>query len=287
MDDVNHLIPEKKTATMVKNCLPNLSTNNIKNRRSQTSIAIQTSFDYGQRRNAKVQTDTVTLSPVQNKIGPCYSIYRSSYTTDKATTVTSSYHSERSMLAKCFYETFCIACIPESIRGNQNIGQQISSDLLYAYDPLQFKLEHFTEEQIQEFRQAFLLYDKDSDGAISPKVLGSVMRTLGQNPTEDELKGLINEFDCEGKGLIDFNEFLQMMAKRADEHSEEDELRQAFRVFDKNGNGFIKVAELRYVMTTLGEQFSDHEVDEMLREIDIAGNGIIRYEELVKVVMGK
>jgi calmodulin len=49
-----------------------------------------------------------------------------------------------------------------------------------------------------EFRQAFLLYDKDSDGVISPKVLGNVMRTLGQNPTEDELKGLINEFDCDG-----------------------------------------------------------------------------------------
>ena len=91
------------------------------------------------------------------------------------------------------------------------------------------------------------------------------MRTLGQNPTEDELKCLINEFDCEGtgrfsssysfvfallglslgKGLIDFNEFLQMMAKRANEHNEADELREAFRVFDKNGNGFIKVAELR------------------------------------------
>ena len=52
-------------------------------------------------------------------------------------------------------------------------------------------------------------------------------------------------FHCIGKGLIDFNEFLQMMAKRADEHNEEDELREAFRVFDKNGNGFIKVAELR------------------------------------------
>lgn len=49
-----------------------------------------------------------------------------------------------------------------------------------------------------EFRQAFILYDKDSDGAISPKVLGNAMRTLGQNPTEDELKDLINEFDCEG-----------------------------------------------------------------------------------------
>ena len=48
-----------------------------------------------------------------------------------------------------------------------------------------------------------------------------------------------------GKGLIDFNEFLHMMAKRADAHDEEGELRDAFRVFDKNGNGFIKVAELR------------------------------------------
>ena len=49
-----------------------------------------------------------------------------------------------------------------------------------------------------EFRQAFLLFDKNSDGVIRPKVLGNVMRTLGQNPTEDELKALINEFDCEG-----------------------------------------------------------------------------------------
>jgi calmodulin len=48
-----------------------------------------------------------------------------------------------------------------------------------------------------------------------------------------------------GKGSIDFGEFLQMMAKGANEHSEEDELREAFRVFDKNGDGFIKVAELR------------------------------------------
>ena len=50
-----------------------------------------------------------------------------------------------------------------------------------------------------------------------------------------------------GKGLIDFEEFLQMMAKRANEYDEEGELREAFRVFDKNGNGFIRVAELRSV----------------------------------------
>jgi Ca2+-binding EF-hand superfamily protein len=36
-------------------------------------------------------------------------------------------------------------------------------------------------------------------------------------------------------------------------------------------------------MTNLGEQFSDHEVDEMLREIDTAGNGIIRYEGKISI----
>ncbi|CAF1166226.1 unnamed protein product [Adineta steineri] len=204
-----------------------------------------------------------------------------------ATTTIYNDSSKLSKFCEYIHETLCTRPTLRNIHINPTRKQKIAANLLYVYNPYQIGLEHFTEEQIQEFRQAFLLYDKDSDGAISPKVLGSVMRTLGQNPTEDELKGLINEFDCEGKGLIDFNEFLQMMAKRAHEHNEEDELREAFRVFDKNGNGFIKVAELRHVMINLGEQFSDHEVDEMLQEIDIAGNGIIRYEELVKVVIGK
>jgi len=69
-----------------------------------------------------------------------------------------------------------------------------------------------------------------------------------------------------------------MMAKGAKDYNEEDELRDAFRVFDKNGDGFIRVAELRFVMTNLGEKFSDDEVDEMLRDIDISGNEIIRYD---------
>ncbi|CAF1353401.1 unnamed protein product [Rotaria sordida] len=193
--------------------------------------------------------------------------------------MTTNDSSQTSTLTNYFYKKICTKCIPESIRIDQDTDQQINIDLLYAYDRFQIGLENFTDEQIQEFRQAFLLYDKDSDGAIRPKVLGNVMRTLGQNPTEDELKGLINEFDCDGKGLIDFDEFLQMMAKRANEHSEEDELREAFRVFDKNGDGFIKVSVLRHIMTNLGEQFSDDEVDEIMREIDT--------DDVVKMVLGK
>ena len=49
-----------------------------------------------------------------------------------------------------------------------------------------------------------------------------------------------------------------------------------FQVFDKDGNGFISAAELRHVMTNLGEKLTDEEVDEMIREADIDGDGQVK-----------
>ena len=81
-----------------------------------------------------------------------------------------------------------------------------------------------------------------------------------------------------GNGTIDFEEFLQMMAKKMRDTDSEDELREAFRVFDKDGNGFISAAELRHVMTNLGERLTDEEVDEMIKEADLDGDGMVNYD---------
>ncbi|CAD6229397.1 unnamed protein product [Miscanthus lutarioriparius] len=133
------------------------------------------------------------------------------------------------------------------------------------------------------------------------------MRSLGQNPTEAELQDMIAEVDSNGSGTIDLQEFLGLMARRMDTESSElreafrvfdkelreafrvfdKELREAFRVFDKDQNGFISAAELRHVMTNLGEKLSDEEVGEMIREADVDGNGNINYDEFVKVMMAK
>lgn len=58
---------------------------------------------------------------------------------------------------------------------------------------------------ILEFKEAFSLFDKDGDGTITTKELGTVMRSLGQNPTEAELQDMINEVDADGEWDLDEN----------------------------------------------------------------------------------
>nr|AFD50641.1 CaYin1 NES [synthetic construct] len=146
---------------------------------------------------------------------------------------------------------------------------------------------HLTEEQIAEFKEAFSLLDKDGDGTITTKELGTALRSLGQNPTEAELQDMINEVDADGNGTIYFPEFLTMMARKMKDTDSEEEIREAFRVFDKDGNGYISAAELRHVMTNLGEKLTDEEVDEMIREADIDGDGQVNYEEFVQMMTAK
>lgn len=70
-----------------------------------------------------------------------------------------------------------------------------------------------------------------------------------------------------------------MMAKKQkDGGDSQEELREAFKVFDKDGNGFISAAELRHVMTNLGEKLTDEQVEEMIKEADIDGDGQVNYE---------
>ena len=80
------------------------------------------------------------------------------------------------------------------------------------------------------------------------------MRSLGQNPTEDELQDLINEVDADGNGEIDFPDFLTIMASKMIADSEK-EIKEAFDLFDRNRNGKISAADLRYVMTSIGSIF--------------------------------
>lgn len=71
---------------------------------------------------------------------------------------------------------------------------------------------------------------------------------------------------------------MTMMARKMKDTDSEEEIREAFKVFDRDNNGFISAAELRHVMTSIGEKLTDDEVDEMIREADQDGDGKIDCE---------
>uniref|UniRef100_V9LG86 Calmodulin like 3 n=1 Tax=Callorhinchus milii TaxID=7868 RepID=V9LG86_CALMI len=147
--------------------------------------------------------------------------------------------------------------------------------------------DQLTEEQIAEFKEIFSLFDKDGAGSITTKKLGTVMRSLGQNPTEAELEDMINDVDVDGSGTIDFPEFVAIMVRKMNDTDAEEEFREVFRLFDKDGNGYIGAAELRHVMANLGEKLTDEEIGEMIRAADIDGDGQVSYEEFVQMLFPK
>jgi calmodulin len=151
----------------------------------------------------------------------------------------------------------------------------------------QILIENLTEEQIAEFKEAFQIFDKDGDGSITTKELGTVMRSLGQNPSDDEIKAMIEEVDVDKSETIDFKEFLGLMAKKMKKSDSEEELIEAFRIFDRDGNGKISAHELRYVMLSSGEEeLTEQDIQTIIHEADTDGDGYIDYKEFVKIMMG-
>lgn len=148
-------------------------------------------------------------------------------------------------------------------------------------------VERLTAEQIQEFRQAFDIIDRNGDGVITVDDLAAVMRAIGQAPTHSELMDMIREVDADGNENIDFTEFLALMSREMRPNDIEDELREAFRVFDKDGDGYISPQELKSLLISLGLDASPEIVRRMIGEADRNRDGKIDFSEFRALALGK
>ncbi|KAL5702168.1 hypothetical protein ACHQM5_027415 [Ranunculus cassubicifolius] len=96
---------------------------------------------------------------------------------------------------------------------------------------------------------------------------------------------MIREVDVNRKGIIEFGEFLNVMASKMKEVDAEEELKESFREFDPDQDGYISANELWHVMINLGESVTDEEVEQMMKVADFDGDEYINYEEFLKMMM--
>eukprot|EP00074_Homo_sapiens_P080771 XP_011543483.1 calcium-binding protein 4 isoform X1 [Homo sapiens] len=144
-------------------------------------------------------------------------------------------------------------------------------------------------EELDELQAAFEEFDTDRDGYISHRELGDCMRTLGYMPTEMELLEVSQHIKMRMGGRVDFEEFVELIGPKLREETAHmlgvRELRIAFREFDRDRDGRITVAELREaVPALLGEPLAGPELDEMLREVDLNGDGTVDFDEFVMML---
>lgn len=144
-----------------------------------------------------------------------------------------------------------------------------------------------TEAQVDEFQEAFGLFDKDGNGCISIEELGVVLTALGRAPTQDELKAMIGEADEDGSGQIEFPEFLKLMAAKLHDMDSVEELQEAFSVFDRDKTGHVTASELKHVMNSLGENVSNQDVEDMMKEADMDGDGELSVDDFIQFVQAK
>jgi Ca2+-binding EF-hand superfamily protein len=141
-----------------------------------------------------------------------------------------------------------------------------------------------TEDQKQEVREAFDLFDADGSGTIDVKELKVAMRALGFEPRKEEMKKMISEVDKEGTGKISFNDFLAVMTQKMAEKDTKEEILKAFRLFDDDETGKISFKNLKRVANELGENLTDEELQEMIDEADRDGDGEVNEEEFLKIM---
>jgi myosin regulatory light chain 12 len=136
----------------------------------------------------------------------------------------------------------------------------------------------FDQNQIQEFKEAFNMIDANKDQLIDQADLAEIYASLGKNPSDKELDDMIKM----APGPINFTMFLTMFGEKLMGTDPEDVIKNAFQCFDDNGDGKINDEYLRELLTTMGDRFTDDQVDQLFHDAPISSNGDFNYVEFTK-----
>ncbi|XAR70661.1 hypothetical protein NMG60_11027583 [Bertholletia excelsa] len=143
------------------------------------------------------------------------------------------------------------------------------------------------DEQLAELREIFRSFDRNNDGSLTQLELGSLLRSLGLQPSPDQLESLIQKADTNNNGLVEFSEFVALVSPdliQTKSPYTEEQLKQLFKMFDRDGNGYITAAELAHSMADLGHALTAEELTGMIKEADSDGDGRINFQEFSQAI---
>lgn len=144
--------------------------------------------------------------------------------------------------------------------------------------------------EMEEIREAFDLFE--DEGNLRVDRIEGAMKSLGRNPSQEDIANMMTSCGMDdGVGAVDFAQFLAIIAEdfnrngqRETSREKKEQIEQVFGLFDQNDDGHIDVSELSRIMVLLGEQISEQDVQKMIREADLDGDGKVSLEEFLTMM---
>ncbi|KAI4261062.1 MAG: hypothetical protein L6R42_003736 [Xanthoria sp. 1 TBL-2021] len=153
-----------------------------------------------------------------------------------------------------------------------------------------------SEEQKEEIKEAFHLFDLDKDLKIDYHELKVAMKALGFDLPKAEILSILQTHGAPSEPpnpnvphhprlLLSFRDFQSVMTQRILARDPREEILRAFELFDEGGKGKINLNDLRRVARELGEGLEEEELAAMIEEFDMDSDGAINREEFLEICM--
>jgi calmodulin len=144
---------------------------------------------------------------------------------------------------------------------------------------------NFDNAELATLAKQFRLLDVAGDGMITTNDARTALKRVGESATDKELSEVINQFDSFGKGLVSFQQFVDITNQLRSTVVTEQEIIEAFKIFDRDGSGGVDASELMQVMTSIGDRMTQEEAEAMIRQADTDGSGSVDYASFARIVM--
>ncbi len=147
-----------------------------------------------------------------------------------------------------------------------------------------------SQDEVDEIRQAFDLFDTNGTGKIDPKELKAAMQSLGfdtKNPTIFQLIAELDTPEASKRGGIDFDSFVEAINNKLGDKETKEGIRRIFDLFiDDPQSETITLASLRRIARELGENMSNEELKDMLERASSNGTELT-FEEFYEIMTKK
>ena len=144
-------------------------------------------------------------------------------------------------------------------------------------------IDWMTDEQIAFCKDTFRKFDKDGSGHLSAAELRSVLRSVGRSYSAERIQAAMDMITGNvNSSSISFEEFATLLQSNLTDDQDE-RLAQRFQLFDADGSGHISLEELQVCIRDLDALVTKAEIENMLKSIDVDGDGKINYEEFYQL----